>query len=281
MTLPRRRAVALAHLLHSIGDAAAKREVILALEDAPRFPGRAATPARDRRAVRQARTGLHPRGRQMTLPRRRPLLLLVTLLVLSASLGYAQWRRRNSEGPIYYTEGGDMVDSRTVKDRPRDRLAQHRHARVEESAGLRPGYLHLRPHHSRPRSLRLAERRQLDHRFSRQRPEPLLPAPADDLDQGEPRRDASSGSPIRSCSAIHSFTWWNPAPLLLRDEGGRDPAPLSAPWRFSHGRRFLGRVAVGRVRRADEARLPGSRLRGAADEPRNLSLRLRSRHGEE
>lgn len=47
--------------------------------------------------------------------RRRLLLLLVTALVLSASLGYAQWRRRNSDGPIYYTEGGDMVDVRTVK----------------------------------------------------------------------------------------------------------------------------------------------------------------------
>jgi hypothetical protein len=47
--------------------------------------------------------------------RRRLLLLLVTALVLSASLGYAQWRRRNSEGPIYYTEGHDMVDVRVVK----------------------------------------------------------------------------------------------------------------------------------------------------------------------
>ncbi len=47
--------------------------------------------------------------------RRRLLLLLVTALVLSASLGYAQWRRRNSDGPIYYTEGGDMVDVRVVK----------------------------------------------------------------------------------------------------------------------------------------------------------------------
>jgi hypothetical protein len=49
------------------------------------------------------------------MQRRRLLLLFVTLLVLSASLGYAQRRRRNSEGPIYYTEGNDMVDVRTVK----------------------------------------------------------------------------------------------------------------------------------------------------------------------
>jgi len=49
------------------------------------------------------------------MQRRRFLLLIVTALVLSASLGYAQWRRRNSDGPIYYTEGGDMVDVRTVK----------------------------------------------------------------------------------------------------------------------------------------------------------------------
>ena len=46
---------------------------------------------------------------------RRLLLLFVTLLVLTASLGYAQRRRRNMEGPIYYTEGGDAVDARTVK----------------------------------------------------------------------------------------------------------------------------------------------------------------------
>jgi hypothetical protein len=48
--------------------------------------------------------------------KRRTLLFLV-LLALSASLTLAQRMRRGrfSEGPIYYTEGGDPVDERTVK----------------------------------------------------------------------------------------------------------------------------------------------------------------------
>lgn len=50
------------------------------------------------------------------MPRRRIIPLLLTLLALSASVGYAQWRRRNnSEGPIFYTEGNEAVDVRTVK----------------------------------------------------------------------------------------------------------------------------------------------------------------------
>ena len=45
-----------------------------------------------------------------------PFCCCSSLLVLAASLGYAQWRRRrNIDGPIYYTEGGDAVDARTVK----------------------------------------------------------------------------------------------------------------------------------------------------------------------
>jgi len=44
-------------------------------------------------------------------------LLLLALLLLSGSLSFAQWQwrnRRNSEGPIYWTEGGQAVDVRTV-----------------------------------------------------------------------------------------------------------------------------------------------------------------------
>jgi hypothetical protein len=51
------------------------------------------------------------------MQRRRFSLSLFALLVLTASLGYAQWRRRYSEGPIYYTEPPESVpvDVRTVK----------------------------------------------------------------------------------------------------------------------------------------------------------------------
>jgi hypothetical protein len=52
------------------------------------------------------------------MQRRRVFLLLLTLLVLSASLSYAQWRRRRyDDGPIYYTEPPESVpvDVRTVK----------------------------------------------------------------------------------------------------------------------------------------------------------------------
>lgn len=49
------------------------------------------------------------------MPRRRLITLLLLVLVLSASIGYAQRRRRNAEGPIFYTEGGEAVDVRTVK----------------------------------------------------------------------------------------------------------------------------------------------------------------------
>src|SRR4051812_25345002 len=43
-------------------------------------------------------------------------LLVLGLLVASASLSYAQFRRsRYQEGPIYYTEGNEPVDERTVK----------------------------------------------------------------------------------------------------------------------------------------------------------------------
>ena len=42
--------------------------------------------------------------------------LFVLMLVLFASLSFAQRRyRRYSEGPVYYTEGGAMVDTRVVK----------------------------------------------------------------------------------------------------------------------------------------------------------------------
>jgi len=50
----------------------------------------------------------------MTMRRRRLILLLLLFVVLSASIGYAQRRRRNMDGPIFYTEGGDAVDVRTV-----------------------------------------------------------------------------------------------------------------------------------------------------------------------
>ena len=49
------------------------------------------------------------------MKRHRLSVLLVTALLFFASLSYAQWRRRNSEGPIYYTEGGEAVDARTVR----------------------------------------------------------------------------------------------------------------------------------------------------------------------
>jgi hypothetical protein len=43
-------------------------------------------------------------------------IIVLLLLVTFASLGLAQFRRRRySEGPVYYTEGGQMVDERTVK----------------------------------------------------------------------------------------------------------------------------------------------------------------------
>lgn len=46
----------------------------------------------------------------------RPRTFLAFFLVCTASVGLAQFRRhRNSDGPIYYTEGGQQVDSRTVK----------------------------------------------------------------------------------------------------------------------------------------------------------------------
>ncbi len=46
----------------------------------------------------------------------RPCILLALFLIGSASFSLAQFRRRrNSEGPIYYTEGGQQVDERTVK----------------------------------------------------------------------------------------------------------------------------------------------------------------------
>ena len=46
----------------------------------------------------------------------RPRAVILLFLVCSASVGLAQFRRhRYSEGPIYYTEGGQMVDERTVK----------------------------------------------------------------------------------------------------------------------------------------------------------------------
>ncbi len=41
---------------------------------------------------------------------------IVLLLLLATSAGFAQWGyRRSGNGPIYYTEGGDAVDARTVK----------------------------------------------------------------------------------------------------------------------------------------------------------------------
>ncbi len=44
------------------------------------------------------------------------LHILLLLLVFAASLSFAQRRsRRFSEGPIYFTEGGQQVDERTVK----------------------------------------------------------------------------------------------------------------------------------------------------------------------
>ena len=43
-------------------------------------------------------------------------VLFIAMLVLLASLGFAQRRyRRYSEGPIYYSEGGVPVDVRVVK----------------------------------------------------------------------------------------------------------------------------------------------------------------------
>jgi hypothetical protein len=41
--------------------------------------------------------------------------LFLLALVLLAGLASAQRRRRNMDGPIFYTEGGDAVDARTVK----------------------------------------------------------------------------------------------------------------------------------------------------------------------
>ncbi|MDR3401299.1 MAG: DUF4159 domain-containing protein [Chthoniobacter sp.] len=49
------------------------------------------------------------------MQRRRISIVLIALLVLSASLGYAQRHRRSIDGPIFYTEGGEAVDARTVK----------------------------------------------------------------------------------------------------------------------------------------------------------------------
>jgi uncharacterized protein DUF4159 len=62
---------------------------------------------------RDARTEGHGRRARCRANIGRSLLFALLFL---AALCPAQWRsRRNSEGPIYYTEGGDAVDVRTVR----------------------------------------------------------------------------------------------------------------------------------------------------------------------
>jgi hypothetical protein len=45
----------------------------------------------------------------------RPLLLLLFLALATSAFAQGRGRRYNNDGPIYYTEGGDAVDVRTVK----------------------------------------------------------------------------------------------------------------------------------------------------------------------
>src|SRR6266545_7428740 len=100
-------------------------------------------------------------------------------------------------------------------------------------------------------------------RFSRQRPESVVPPPADDVTEGRsrwPRAESDRQGIVRLSLDLHGRA-------REPDVEGRrsaDPAKVFAKWRRPDGGRLLGRTAMGEFSSGNQASPARTRIRGPA-----------------